>query len=376
MASTKPVLTEEQIPELVKELYGLTVKSWTKFDGYDDLNLFIKVDPAESTNSNIPSPSSDGYVLKISNGRFTVDPGSIASQNSLMIFLDGRLTGIEVPTPKRSLSGNYWDFVSLPWKAPSQTPTEKFIVRLLTFTPGKMLSSVATEPSTEVLQQIGRLVGRFAKTMENFDVGLVAPPVVKEIWHLQNCEQVNSLLDAVDDSTQLTVFRDVLAEFERHLTTHRHELPQGVIHGDLNEGNIVMEQSAEEENAQYFVKGIIDFSDMHFSCRIFDLVLALAYMMLECCKKGLLDPIEAGAIVFHGYLQENTISPAEMDILKIGMEARITQSLVIGLHTFKQQPGNRYVLNTQKSGWHVLQILRRMSQQKLFEKWNDIMDQL
>ena len=93
-------------------------------------------------------------------------------------------------------------------------------------------------------------------------------------------------------------------------------------------------------------------------------------MMLECHKKGLLDPIEAGAHVLAGYLSQNAITSSEVAILKIAIEARITQSLVLGQHTFKhEQPGNFYILNTQKTGWHMLKLLRAMSQEELFAKW-------
>ena len=55
-------------------------------------------------------------------------------------------------------------------------------------------------------------------------------------------------------------------------------LPQGVIHNDGNDYNVLVEPSGDWGNQ---VSGVIDFGDMVHSCRINELAVACAYAMLD-----------------------------------------------------------------------------------------------
>lgn len=65
----------------------------------------------------------------------------------------------------------------------------------------------------------------------------------------------------------------------------------GVIHGDYNEMNIVVQRSSTNKE-EYKVHGVIDFGDMHSSYYLFEIAILLCYMMLECCKVDGLDPLD------------------------------------------------------------------------------------
>ena len=149
----------------------------------------------------------------------------------------------------------------------------------------------------------------------------------------------------------------------------------GVIFGDLNDGNIFLDELplCLSDTPEYYVKGLIDFADHHRSCSVFELALSVCYMMMEACRKGTVPPIEAGGLVLAGYFQTNTLTEAEKSMLKISIEARCVQTLVMGQYTFRHvYPGNSYVLNTQKGGWETLQRLRELTADELWTRWNNI----
>ncbi|KAI4467241.1 hypothetical protein MML48_2g00004590 [Holotrichia oblita] len=60
------------------------------------------------------------------------------------------------------------------------------------------------------------------------------------------------------------------------------------------------------------------------------------------------------------------------NVMKICIEARICQSLTMGVYTSSLDPGNAYVLTTSKPGWKVLREMRSMTNEELFQKWREL----
>ncbi|XP_055332650.1 hydroxylysine kinase-like [Paramacrobiotus metropolitanus] len=377
----KPCVTFDDIRNLVQEIYGLTVTSAKQLDGYDDANFFIQVGQG-SDNANIPAPAPDGYVLKISHGKFTSHSEQLKVQNELMHCLSGQLGPVQVPIPQATKESKTLGYVDLPMRDAGTTGgtpvTSKHIIRLYSFIPGSMMSSVKCEPSAETLMDIGVLAARLVQTFSGCDGDArfagVLSTASSMLWSLEGicAGYLEPLLQAVDNPLKLEIFRDIIGKFRRQMSESSPFLERGIIHGDINEGNVLLNRAADGED--WMLNGLIDFGDLHQSCRIFELILAMMYMMLECFDKGTLDPIEAGGYVLAGYLSMHVISPAEIRMLKIGIEARCVQSLVIGLYTYKfEQPGNMYVLTTQTKGWAVLEKLYGMSERHLFGLWDKIL---
>ncbi|GAU91145.1 hypothetical protein RvY_03459 [Ramazzottius varieornatus] len=374
-----PVLTDTDIRDLVAEVFGLKVTSSKRLDGYDDVNYHVKVSPT-SQNAHFLSLSEDGYILKIGNPNVSSNLDNIDAQNAMMMYLNENLSNVEVSLPLPSTRGNYKEVVNVPLHENvdplnGDAPPLKVVVRMLTFIKGTTMFHVKSEPGREVLISIGRLTGQLIHSLKGFDhPGVITAKEFR--WSLENAPDVEDKMHAVDDPNQRGCFSQVLADFEDMKKKWCDKCPQGIIFGDLNEGNIFLEELPVScwDSAEYYVKGIVDFADHHRCCSVFELALSMCYMMLESCRKGTVRPIEAGGLVLAGYLQSNTLTEGEQHMLKISIEARCVQSLVMGQYSFKYiYPDNLYVLNTQTSGWQVLQQLRQLTAKELWSIWDQVL---
>lgn len=101
---------------------------------------------------------------------------------------------------------------------------------------------------------------------------------------------------------------DIVEQFERRvLTDARDKLETGMIHGDFNEQNILV----AEINGKWTIKAVLDFGDSQYSCYLYELAIAVTYMML------LRRDVGVGGHVIAGYLGVKAISEMEFQLLKV-----------------------------------------------------------
>jgi hypothetical protein len=70
----KPPVTEVQIRELAKRLYGLDVVNAKKLGGFEDSNWYIKVDSRKTCRHDVPEEDND-FMIKVVIGRESTQPG-------------------------------------------------------------------------------------------------------------------------------------------------------------------------------------------------------------------------------------------------------------------------------------------------------------
>ena len=108
---------------------------------------------------------------------------------------------------------------------------------------------------------------------------------------------------------------------------------------------------------------VIDFGDAHRTCLIFELAIALCYMILQT------GDIAMGKYIIEGYQDIRKLTNLEKKILKISVCARICQSLIMGAYSYLHDPQNEYLLTTQKSGWSLLKKLWPLTQDDVLRSW-------
>ena len=69
------------------------------------------------------------------------------------------------------------------------------------------------------------------------------------------------------------------------------------------------------------------------------------------------NPTAATAYFLAGFQSVIPLTAEEISLLYLCMVARMSQELVLGLHDYRLQPGNEYILITQEKGWKFLQEL-------------------
>jgi hydroxylysine kinase len=147
-------------------------------------------------------------------------------------------------------------------------------------------------------------------------------------------------------------------------------LSAGIIHGDFNEQNILVQPVAGSEPPTYEIAGIIDFGDMSENYYVLELAMTIMYMTIE---SKVIDPMLAGGHVLAGYTAVKPISDVEFNALKTCVAGRFIQSLVMGAYTYLMDPGNDYVLTTAARGWSILRQLWETPSEQLYANWRQVM---
>jgi hydroxylysine kinase len=124
---------------------------------------------------------------------------------------------------------------------------------------------------------------------------------------LSSVPKLEEFVHVVDESRRGMV-EDVIEKFKQKVLNKIDEFPQQMIHGDFNEQNILVNKGS---NGEYKIAGILDFGDSQHSCLLFELSIALTYIML------INGEIETGGYFLAGYRMNRLIPDNEMNVLKV-----------------------------------------------------------
>ncbi|CAK1547570.1 unnamed protein product [Leptosia nina] len=335
----KPIIDQDGVKLLVERLYGISVLELIELNGYDDKNYKIVEDP-NVKNPLITNHSSHGYVLKIMNSMDSQNVSLVEAQNEIMNFLLTR--SVTCPKPIRNVFGHLHSIENIGGK--------HHAVRLLEYVPGELLKDV---PKSEALfYQLGEFVANLDNKLQNFNhSGLVSR---EHIWMLTKVPELEKFKYVIKDAEKLDLVEEVIEEFKYAIVPRLDELEKGVIHGDVNEMNVLVTPKTPGSKTDYRVSGIIDFGDIQNSYYVFELAITMTYMML---LTG--DP-RTGGFVLAGYTVNRRLPDDEYRLLKTLISARLVQSLTLGAYSIAQDPKNNYVVSTEKAdGWGLLKKLRK-----------------
>jgi hydroxylysine kinase len=139
----------------------------------------------------------------------------------------------------------------------------------------------------------------------------------------------------IADEQKHSLSMEVVENFKSNVIPFLQELESGPIHGDFNEQNILgnllkrnlrirkaldsiisyFAVGADKEDPEkYSISGMLDFGDVHFGYYLFDISIAICYMMIECKSMDMLD---APGHVLAGYNRVRPIPQKEFDLLKV-----------------------------------------------------------
>ncbi|XP_011443139.3 hydroxylysine kinase [Magallana gigas] len=365
----KPVVPMKHIPHLIKSLYGLTVESCKELDSYDDKNYHVVV-TGQSENPYIKHPEENGYVLKILNKMQSKNPLFVEALHTLMNHV--AKNGISVPHIMKNLKG---EDISLEKIYHSEnitdsTPFEFYIVRLFTYIPGETFSAIPMHPKS--LYNIGKVLGNFHDAMKDFQHKFFESYTL--LWSLTEVERVKDFFIGVQDENKKALVTEIIDAFNKEVAPKYHKLRKSIIHGDVNERNIIMKEIpgqkvASGEPRVYDVSALIDFNDAVSSYTALDVAICIAYMSIKCKE---FDQRDVGGHVLAGYLSVRSMNDTEREVLKVCVCARLAQNLVMGAYTNYMNPSHVYVLNTAARGWPLLSMMWETPQNEIDERWNKI----
>ncbi|CAK9830901.1 Hydroxylysine kinase [Anthophora retusa] len=342
----RPPGSDQIATHLLKEFYGLDVLSINELNAYDDRNYHVVCNELHM-NPHITTVSKYGYVLKIMNSLDSQKRHVIEAQTEILIFLNQR--DINCPLPVKTVHGQYYTLVNLNVDG----CVGSYAVRLLVYRPGELLHRVP------ITGELLRNVGNFTAKLDNVLMTFSHPAYSnhKTLWMLNSVPKLRQFTYAVKNTDERELALRVILAFEEDVLQVIPQLEEGMIHGDLNEQNLVMNSNGRE------IAAVIDFGDAHRTCLIFELAITLCYMILQA------GDIAMGKHVVEGYQDVRKLTDLEKRILKVTVCARICQSLVMGAYSHLHDPQNEYLLITQKSGWTLLKKLWPLNQVDVLRNW-------
>ncbi|NXU90718.1 HYKK kinase, partial [Xiphorhynchus elegans] len=352
---SKPALSEKAAAELVDRVFGLKVSWLQPLPSYDDQNFHVRV-----LRSSAGAEGADEYVLKITNSEDSREPDLIQVQTQAMMFLSAE--GFPSATPYLTKDGK---IMSLESGDPG-AGNAKYMVRLLTYLPGTPVAKIAT--NAQILYEIGKLAASLDKALaEKFH-----HPSVKSlhrgqfIWNLANVPLLEQYIYALGQNKYRAVVEQVIEQFKEKVIPKLSSFRACINHGDLNDHNILVDSSsASLESPQYRVSGILDFSDMSYGYYVFEVAIAIMYMMIESA-----DPLGVGGHVLAGFESVVPLTAQERGALFLLVSGRFAQSLVIAAHTALLYPDNKdYLMITAKTGWKHLLAMFEVGQEAVERRW-------
>ena len=138
-------------------------------------------------------------------------------------------------------------------------------------------------------------------------------------------------------------------------------MKKGIIHGDLNGFNIILQKVGEE----YKMDALIDFGDTICSYYLFELAIMLAYGIVERENNH----VEIVAPMCHGFRDAFPLTKDELDCVYHSVLARLCASAVMGEYRFSLEPWNTYLLKTPTKSWKMLDLLLCIGKEKVEGLW-------
>ncbi|KAJ0065052.1 hypothetical protein NL108_001056 [Boleophthalmus pectinirostris] len=339
---SKPNFSLAQASDMLKSLYDLTTSQIHTLPSYDDQNFYVL-----STNGN-------EYVLKISNSEDSKNPTLIEVQTFAMSFLleNGIPTQKGIPTT----TGQLMSLRELDCGYGRQ----KYLVRLLSYLPGKNISKVPLTP--QLLYETGKMAAKVDKVLQNMKHPSVS--VLDRdnfVWKLSNLPALEKVLYVLDGDRLQEVMKSVIELFKSSVAPQYPYFRKCINQGDFNDLNLLVQP---DTNGCYKICGIIDFGDMNSGFYVHELAIAIMHMMVIHPN-----PIDVGGAVLAGWESELPLNEAERDCLYVLVLARFCQVVCYVCHSLLTQPENEYLIMWSKKVSHIFWDFSKLNKEHVEKIW-------
>lgn len=359
----RPAVDERQARQIAAGHFGLEVLAATDWASERDRNFQLQcADGSE-------------YVLKIAHPAAARE--LLECQNALLDHLQEHADAAFTPRVIRATSGEALTAVTSDDGATADGP---WLVRLLECLPGEVLARVSPH-SPELLQQLGARLAEVDRALLNFE----HPAARRDfVWDLRCGQQaIAENITFIADPAQRELLDHFAARFaELKLTERLARLRQSVIHGDVNDHNVLVtfqpeaaETGVSDEHAHerdphgLAISGLLDFGDVVHTALVADVAVAAAYAMLD---KD--DPLAAACSVLTGYHAVLPLEDAELAVLFDLICLRLCVSVCMSARQSSQVAENAYLLVSQQPAWQALARLREIHPRWAEAKFRDACD--
>lgn len=184
------------------------------------------------------------WTVKIANA--AEDPGTITCQIGALAHIAKTDPGLPVPRLQAALDGAIMTHIR------HKSGSEHFLY-LLSYLPGEIIENVSRSP--DMPARLGQMLARLGQALRDYDHP--AAHGRNLLWDIRQSPRFLDEIDRLDQVEDRAMARSVLTHLRDAVLPHLGDLRQQVIHGDVNEHNLLVNPAAP-----YEITGIIDFGDM------------------------------------------------------------------------------------------------------------------
>jgi 4-aminobutyrate aminotransferase-like enzyme/Ser/Thr protein kinase RdoA (MazF antagonist) len=289
---------------------------------------------AGELDQNFLMTAADGgqHVLKLYHAG--ADAAVLDFQDGALLHLRDRDPALPVPRPVPALD----DRLTVP-VAMADGSTR--LARALTWLPGRLMGE--TRPyGADLLRSLGLYLGRLDRALADFDHPAQDRPLR---WAITAAPQARELLPHIADPARRAKAERILDAYDQRVAPLLPGLRRQVVHHDANDWNVVVGPDG-------LCAGLIDFGDAVANPLVAELAVACAYAMM-----GQDQPVDAVLPLVAGYHAANPLTVAELSVLPDLIRARLAQSVCMSSWQHARDPGNDYLLISQKDAWALIDQL-------------------
>ena len=315
----RPSFSVEEAGEIAASRYGVeaVVRS---LSGYSDQNFHLA------------RASGEQFVLKIAHASERRD--SLDLQNRAMSRVSDASIGVETPQVCPTSAGG--DSTSVEGSSGA-----RHMVRLLTWVEGTAWSAAPPAPASR-LRDLGRLAGKMDIELE----GLPDASTSRfSEWDLKELSGIEKHIGALANRERREMVQRVLHGFEAAVAPRLTSFRQGVIHGDVNNDNVLV-------GADGAIVGLIDFGDVVYTAIVFEVAIAATYAMLDRNH-----PAAVGAEVLVGFDSVRPLQAEEREVVFDLICGRLAMSATFAAHFSCLDPANPAITANESRAWSTLEKL-------------------
>ncbi|MHA7128151.1 aminotransferase class III-fold pyridoxal phosphate-dependent enzyme [Algoriphagus namhaensis] len=211
------------------------------------------------------------------------------------------------------------------------------LLRVLSFVGGEFLGNL--KPNQALYASLGSTLAKLNQALQ--PVRNTSIRVKESEWDLHNFLKNKFYLNKIQNPSERKILSYYFQHYQMEIEPKKHQFRRQIIHGDVNEWNVLCMENR--------VTSLIDFGDACYSALVYEVAIALTYVMYDKDE-----PLDWSVNFLKAYHQINPLQPDEVDLLYWLIAARLCTSLCQSAHARELDPANDYASVSEKSAWQMI----------------------
>ncbi len=273
-----------------------------------------------STNYKVSLISGEDYLVKVYNA---AEKKRIKEEERIIALLHDKI-GVRLTA-------------QVPFAINPGVPDDVY-VRISAFIPGSTLSkALATD---DLLAEIARTAAGMLTQLQHIDSDIIKAH--EHDWNLRDALRNKPKVDYITNPADRKIVRHYFSVFEHEVLPRFGNLRKSVIHSDLNEANIIIDNNK--------VTGFIDFGDISYAPVVCELAILLTYIMIMFPDEY----FEKAKIIITRFHQKFPLTKEELELLPVLIAIRLCVSVCKSAEAKIQNTDTDYILISEKPAWNLL----------------------